>query len=105
MQTVLAHCRPPGTLSNTRRATTEEQEVNDLNSRQAIKPKRGRASSQVTRLVQRIRALVAEQRILETNGCTDRVEALDAEIDRLKSSLASAVRRELSETAAIASSP
>ena len=79
--------------------------MNDLNSPQAIKPKRGRASSQVTRLVQRIRALVAEQRILETKGCTDRVEALDAEIDRLKSSLASAVRRELSETGAIASSP
>jgi hypothetical protein len=100
MHTVLAHCHPPGRLSDTRRATTEEQQVNDLNSPQAIKPKRGRASSQVTRLVQRIRALVAEQRILETKGCTDRVEALDAEIDRLKSSLASAVRRELSETAA-----
>jgi hypothetical protein len=79
--------------------------MNDLSPYLINRPKRGRAGSQVTRLVQRIRGLVAEQRVLERNGCTDRVEALNAEIDRLKWSLAGAVRRELREGTAIPASP
>ena len=73
--------------------------MNDRNS-QVIKRRRGRAGSQVTSLVERIRALVAEKRLLVKNGCTDRIEALDTEIERLKWMLAGAVRRELSEVPA-----
>jgi hypothetical protein len=69
------------------------------NELKGIKRRRG-AGSQVTRLVERIRALVAEQRDLAKRGCIERAEALEAEIDRLKWILAGAVKRELSETAA-----
>ena len=79
--------------------------MNQVHPPNGLGPKRRRASSQVTRLVERIRALVAEQRILARNGCTDRLESLDDEIDRLKWSLAGAVRRELNEGKAIPSSP
>jgi hypothetical protein len=73
--------------------------MSDLNSR-VIKRKRHRVGSQVTSLVERITTLVAERRLLARNGCTDRLEALDAEIDRLKWMLAGAARRELSEASA-----
>ena len=76
--------------------------MTDSNSR-VIKRKRGRAGSQVTGLVQRLRELVAEQRVLARNGCIDRLQALDAEIERLKWMLAGAVKRELNESPALAS--
>jgi uncharacterized protein Yka (UPF0111/DUF47 family) len=75
--------------------------MNDLYFPYPMRPRRGRASVQVARLVQRIKTLVAEQRDLAKKGCSERVEALEAEIDRLKWKLAGAVRRELSESAAV----
>jgi hypothetical protein len=66
----------------------------------SVKRRRDRAGSQVTGLVERIRALVAEQRDLLRKGCTERAQAVEAEIERLKWKLAGAVRRELNETAA-----
>ncbi len=56
-----------------------------------------RASSQIIRLVDRIRTLVSERRALEASGQPDRVEAKRREIERLQWRLANVVRRELSE--------
>jgi hypothetical protein len=80
-----------------------EQQVTDSNSRM-IKRKRSLAGAQVTRLVQRLTELVAEQRLFVKNGCTDRLDGLDAEIDRLKWMLAGAVKRQLAEASAVRSS-
>jgi hypothetical protein len=51
----------------------------------------------VTRLIDRIRRLVAEQRRLEAGGDGKRLKAYRTEIARLQRQLAKAVRRELSE--------
>jgi hypothetical protein len=51
----------------------------------------------VTRLIDRIRRLVAEQRRLEARGDRKRLKAYRIEIARLQRQLATAVRRELSE--------
>jgi hypothetical protein len=59
-------------------------------------PTRGRASSQVVRLVNRLRELVAEQRALETGGNPKRLAAIRREIERLQCRLANVVRSELS---------
>jgi hypothetical protein len=60
--------------------------------------KRRPASSQIVRLVERIRALVTERRALERGGSHERLEAKRHEIERLQWRLANLVRRELSET-------
>jgi hypothetical protein len=57
--------------------------------------RKGYASPQVSRLVERIRALVAEQRRLEKSGDADRLDSRRRQIARLKSRLADVVRREL----------
>jgi hypothetical protein len=54
-------------------------------------------SLDVTRLIDRIRRLVAEQRRLEAGGDRKRLRAYRVEIARLQRQLATAVRRELSE--------
>jgi hypothetical protein len=59
-------------------------------------PKRKRASSDVVRLIDRIRALVAEQHALDGTTSQGRLEALRLEIERLQCRLANVVRRELS---------
>jgi hypothetical protein len=64
-------------------------------SPEASPTRRRHASSQVVRLVARIKELVAEQRELAGEGRGDRVQAIGVEIDRLKRRLASAVRSEL----------
>ena len=51
----------------------------------------------VTRLIERIRRLVAEQRRLEARGDRKGLKAYRTEIARLQRQLATAVRRELSE--------
>jgi hypothetical protein len=51
----------------------------------------------VTRLIDRIRRLVAQQRRLEAGGDGKRLRAYRVEIARLQGQLATAVRRELSE--------
>jgi hypothetical protein len=53
-------------------------------------------SLDVTRLIDRIRRLVAEQRRLEARGDRKRLKAYRVEIARLQRQLATAVRRELS---------
>ena len=55
------------------------------------------SSLDVTRLIDRIRRLVAEQRRLEAGGDRKRLRAYRIEIARLKRQLATAVRRELRE--------
>jgi hypothetical protein len=55
------------------------------------------SSLDVTRLIDRIRRLVAEQRRLEGGGDPKRLRAYRIEIARLKRQLATAVRRELGE--------
>jgi hypothetical protein len=59
-------------------------------------PKRKRASSDVVRLIDRIRELVAEKDALEGRTSSGRLEALRLEIERLQCRLANVVRRELS---------
>jgi hypothetical protein len=54
------------------------------------------SSPQVTRLIDRIRKLVAEQRRLDDDGEDRRRDANRREIARLKWRLANAVKRELS---------
>jgi hypothetical protein len=51
----------------------------------------------VTRLIDRIRRLVAEQRRLEARGDGKRLKAYRVEFARLQRQLETAVRRELSE--------
>ena len=55
------------------------------------------SSLDVTRLIDRIRRLVAEQRRLEAGGDRKRLRAYRIEIARLQRQLATAVRRELRE--------
>jgi hypothetical protein len=62
-----------------------------------VTAKRPQPSVRVTRLIDRIRRLVAEQRRLEAGGDGKRLKAYRIEIARLQRQLAKAVRRELSE--------
>jgi hypothetical protein len=55
------------------------------------------ASVAVTRLIDRIRRLVAEQRRLEARGDGKRLKAYRVEIARLQRQLEKAVRRDLGE--------
>jgi hypothetical protein len=60
-------------------------------------PRRGRPSSQVVRLIDRIKQLVAEQRRLDEGGSDDRRRDDNRrEIARLKWRLANVVKREVS---------
>jgi transposase len=56
---------------------------------------KGRASHQVTGLIDRIRTLVAERRQLEGRASSDQLEANGREIARLQRRLATVVKREL----------
>jgi hypothetical protein len=56
-----------------------------------------RSSPEVTRLIDRIKELVAERRRLAGSAAADRLEANRLEIERLKQRLANVVRRELVE--------
>ena len=56
------------------------------------------ASSQIVRLVERIRVLVSERRALERGGSAKRLEAKRREIEKLQWRLANLVKRELSDT-------
>jgi hypothetical protein len=56
-----------------------------------------RSSPEVTRLIDRIKELVAERRRLAGSATGDRLEANRLEIERLKQRLANVVRRELVE--------
>jgi hypothetical protein len=58
-------------------------------------PPQGRASQQVTALIDRIRKLVAERRRLEGRASSEQLEAHRLEIARLQRRLAAAVKREL----------
>ena len=58
-------------------------------------PKRLRSDPEVTRLIDRIRKLVAEQRRLQGGPKSKRREANRREIDRLQRQLAITVKREL----------
>jgi hypothetical protein len=62
-----------------------------------VTAKRPQPSVRVTRLIDRIRRLVAEQRRLEAGGDGKRLKAYRIEIARLQRQLAKAVRRELGE--------
>jgi hypothetical protein len=57
---------------------------------------RGRSDSEVSRLIDRIKTLVAEQWQLEGSPDTGQLEANRREITRLQRQLAIAVKRELS---------
>jgi hypothetical protein len=59
--------------------------------------RKGYASPQVSRLVNQIRDLVAEQRRLEVTGDADRLASRRRQIARLQVRLANVVRRELRE--------
>jgi hypothetical protein len=58
-----------------------------------------RFSHEVTRLIDRLRRLVAEQRRLEDDGSSELREAKMIEIDRLQQRLATVVKRELTHSA------
>jgi hypothetical protein len=58
-----------------------------------------RFSHEVTRLIHRLRRLVAEQRRLEDDGSSELREANMIEINRLQQRLATAVKRELTHSA------
>jgi hypothetical protein len=59
--------------------------------------RRGRFGPEVTRLIERLRRLVAEQRLLPRSASSGQRAAYRREIARMQQRLASAVRRELGE--------
>jgi hypothetical protein len=69
--------------------------VTHLNLGSPPRPRRRRADGEVTRLIDRIRELVADQRRLDGDSESERREINRREIARLRDRLAIAVRREL----------